>query len=78
MPNGNMRISLKGLNRCIIQTIKEEDMVYEATINIVEKEEIDHRIEHLLEDYAEVMEKEDGVVANGDIVQFSPISAYSI
>ena len=33
----------------------------------VEKEEIDHRIEHLLEEYAEVMEKEDGVVANGDI-----------
>ena len=41
MPNGNMRISLKGLNRCIIQTIKEEDMVYEADVNIEEKEEID-------------------------------------
>ena len=41
MPNGNMRVSLKGLNRCIIQTIKEEDMVYEADINIEEKEELD-------------------------------------
>ena len=33
----------------------------------VEKEEIDHRIHHLLEDYAEVMEKEDGTVSDGDI-----------
>ena len=41
MPNGNMRITLKGLERCIIQTIKEEDMVYEATINIEEKKELD-------------------------------------
>ena len=41
MPNGNMRITLKGLNRCIIQTIKEEDMVYEANINIEEKQELD-------------------------------------
>ena len=41
MPNGNMRITLKGLNRCIIQTIKEEDMVYEANITIEEKQELD-------------------------------------
>ena len=33
----------------------------------VEKEEIEHRIHHLLEDYAEVMEKEDGKVADGDV-----------
>ena len=33
----------------------------------VEQEEIDHRIEHLLEEYAEVMEKEKGKVENGDI-----------
>ena len=33
----------------------------------VEKEEIEHRIHHLLEDYAEVMEKEDGKVSDGDI-----------
>ncbi len=33
----------------------------------VEQDEIDHRIEHLLEDYAEVMEKEKGKVENGDI-----------
>ena len=33
----------------------------------VEKEEIEHRIHHLLEDYAEVMEKENGKVADGDI-----------
>ena len=41
MPNGNMRISLKGLNRAIIQNIKEEDKVYEADIEILKKEEID-------------------------------------
>ena len=41
MPNGNMRITLKGLERCIIQTIKEEDMVYEADIIIEEKKELD-------------------------------------
>ena len=41
MPNGNMRISLKGLNRAVIQSIKEEDMVYEASINIEEKIEMD-------------------------------------
>lgn len=33
----------------------------------VEKDEIEHRIHHLLEDYAEVMEKEDGKVADGDV-----------
>ena len=33
----------------------------------VEKEEIEHRIHHLLEDYAEVMEKEDGKVTDGDM-----------
>ena len=41
MPNGNTRISLKGLNRAKIQTIKEEDMVYEAELEIVNKIEID-------------------------------------
>lgn len=41
MPNGNMRISLKGLNRVIINQIKEEDKVYEADILVIEKEEID-------------------------------------
>ena len=41
MPNGNMRISLKGLNRARIETIKEEDMVYEASIEIINKIEID-------------------------------------
>ena len=33
----------------------------------VEKEEIDHRIHHLLEEYAEVMEKEGNKVEDGDI-----------
>lgn len=33
----------------------------------VTKEEIEHRISHLLEDYAEIMVKEDDKVANGDI-----------
>ena len=41
MPNGNMRISLKGLNRATIDNIKEEDNVYEAGLSICEKEEID-------------------------------------
>ncbi len=41
MPNGNMRISLKGLNRALIGQMKEEDLVYEADINVVEKIEID-------------------------------------
>ena len=41
MPNGNMRISLKGINRAIINKIKEEDSVYEADIEIINKEELD-------------------------------------
>lgn len=41
MPNGNMRISLKGLNRAVINNIKEEDNVYEADISILEKDDID-------------------------------------
>ena len=41
MPNGNMRVSIKGLNRAVINNIKEEDSVYEADISIIEKEEID-------------------------------------
>ena len=41
MPNGNMRISLKGLKRAIISKIKEEDSVYEGEISILEKEDID-------------------------------------
>jgi len=41
MPNGNMRISLKGINRAIINGIKEEDSVYEADVEIINEEEID-------------------------------------
>ena len=41
MPNGNMRISLKGLNRVLINSIKEEDSVYEAGIQIIDKQELD-------------------------------------
>lgn len=41
MPNGNMRISLKGLNRATINNIKEEDMIYEADLEIISKIEID-------------------------------------
>ncbi|MBQ8892612.1 MAG: endopeptidase La [Bacilli bacterium] len=41
MPNGNMRISLKGLNRVIINSIKEEESIYDANISILEKLEID-------------------------------------
>ncbi len=41
MPNGNMRISLKGISRAMIQNIKEEDMVYEADISLIDKKEID-------------------------------------
>ena len=41
MPNGNMRISLKGLNRAVINNIKEEDSVYDANISILEKMELD-------------------------------------
>lgn len=33
----------------------------------VEKEEIEHRIHHLLEEYAEVMEKDGNIVEDGDI-----------
>ena len=41
MPNGNMRISLRGLNRSIVHSIKEEDNIYEALISVVSKEDID-------------------------------------
>ena len=41
MPNGNMRISLKGLKRAIVHDIKEEDKLYEASVSIISKEEID-------------------------------------
>ena len=41
MPNGNMRISLKGINRAIINGIKEEDSVYEADVEIINEDEID-------------------------------------
>lgn len=41
MPNGNMRIVLKGLKRAIVHNIKEEDKIYEAVVSVVSKEEID-------------------------------------
>lgn len=41
MPNGMMRIVLKGLKRAIIHEIKDEDGVYEASISLTPKEEID-------------------------------------
>lgn len=41
MPNGNMRISLKGLKRAIIHDIKEDDNLYEASLSLISKEEID-------------------------------------
>ncbi|MBQ8473028.1 MAG: endopeptidase La [Bacilli bacterium] len=41
MPNGNMRINLKGLKRAIIHEIIEEDNLYEASLSLVNKEEID-------------------------------------
>ena len=41
MPNGNMRISLKGLNRVLINKIQEEDAVYEANISIISRIDID-------------------------------------
>ena len=41
MPNGNMRIVLKGLKRAIVHDIKEEDMMYEASISMTSTEEID-------------------------------------
>lgn len=41
MPNGNMRIALKGLKRALVHDIKEEDSLYEASISLFSKEEID-------------------------------------
>ena len=41
MPNGNMRVVLKGLKRAVVHDIKEEDSVYDATISLLSKEEID-------------------------------------
>lgn len=41
MPNGNTRIILKGLKRAIVHDIKEEDMMYEASISMTSTEEID-------------------------------------
>ena len=41
MPNGNMRVVLKGLKRAIVHDIKEEDMMYEASISMASTEEID-------------------------------------
>ena len=41
MPNGNMRVSLKGLNRAIINHIKEDDKVFEADIEVLSKNDID-------------------------------------
>ena len=41
MPNGNMRVSLKGLNRAIIGDIVEEDNVYETDVQVTSKIEID-------------------------------------
>ncbi len=41
MPNGNMRVVLKGLNRAVVHDIKEDDFLYEVTISALTKEEID-------------------------------------
>ena len=41
MPNGNMRIVLKGLKRAVVHDINVEDNVYDATVSVLNKEEID-------------------------------------
>ena len=41
MPNGNMRISLRGLKRAMVSDIKEDDGLYEAKISVINQEEID-------------------------------------
>ena len=41
LPNGNMRVVLKGLKRAIVHDIKEEDFIYEVVISLPTKEEID-------------------------------------
>ena len=41
MPNGNMRVVLKGLKRAIVHDIKEEDSMYDADVSMPTNEEID-------------------------------------
>ena len=41
MPNGNMRITLRGLKRAEVSDLKEEDGLYEASISLINPEEID-------------------------------------
>ena len=41
MPNGNMRVTLRGLKRAIIHNIHEEDSLYEVEVSVINQEEID-------------------------------------
>ena len=41
MPNGNMRITLRGLKRAIVGDIKEEEGLYEVNVSVINQEEID-------------------------------------
>ncbi len=41
MPNGNMRITLRGLKRAIITNIKEDDGLYEANVQVIKEDNID-------------------------------------
>ncbi len=41
MPNGNMRVTLRGLKRAMIADIKEDDGLYEANVSVINQEEID-------------------------------------
>ncbi len=41
MPNGNMRVTLRGLKRAIVGDIKEEDSLYEVNVSVIKEEEID-------------------------------------
>ncbi len=41
MPNGNMRIVLRGLKRAIVANIKEDDDIYEANVQLVKEDNID-------------------------------------
>ena len=41
MPNGNMRISLKGIKRSYIDNILSDEDIYEANLTVIEKEDID-------------------------------------
>ncbi len=41
MPNGNMRVTLRGLKRAIIGSINEEEGLYDADVSVITQEEID-------------------------------------